>query len=471
VARLHECASSKSVLKEFGGDIIFLMRNVVHTVGLFFESASANDGIANDGIQDHRDFHVVLLHQAVQMLSDLMHRWIQNVSLCELEMHDILNIVEAMQVLNQLDITNEGLPSVESTIACLTKMVPGISTPKVLHSDSTPTFVCQERPVLSFRGSAECENCFTDKEKVCVRRHTSSPNSGSILNFEAVKCQLTKELLHFDVTDMVGWNPMQKQVPMTDPSHCGNCGTRHASVAASNVRLRTEAVSGSTISKSCIENNGQCIKCRAKLCSHVDFGGLTDALVWSYLFECVDVPLVFNNAHFSFTDIVRLLPQVRKYYGLDELGHDFFQLQCYYLTHFIYVVSDWGRHSLRRALFQEEFIFLVNYLPTLVSQDDPELVGEFIHCLHILEVSKGTDPTLWDLIEYAMCYLLEVERKCGNKGAWKKNSSSVYDRYHSSFCGAVGLLVFDFHGNALGGNMSETPIPRAFRYTAPHTRP
>lgn len=446
----------------FGGDLIFLLRNVVHTAGLFFESASGDNEIQDD------DFHVVLLHQAAQMLSNLMRRWIQDVSFCELEMHDILNIVEAMQVLNQLDTPSEKL-SVKSVILCVTKNLPGSLISKVMHCDSTATHVCQGQPALLFEGSTKRANGSAE-DGVCVRNRPPSPDLGSIhdYHYEAVKCQLRKELLQFDVTDMVGWNPMQKQVPMTDPGHCGNCGTTRASVT-SNVRLGTEAMSGS-MSASCV-TNGHCTKCGAKLRSHVDFGGLTDALVWSYLFERVDIPLSFNNAQFSFTDVVRLLPQVRRYYTVDELGRDFFQLQCYYLTHFIYVVSDWGRHSLRRELFQEEFICIVNNLLTLVSQDDPELVGEFIHCLHILKVSKQTDPTLWGLIKYAMCYLLDVERKFGNRGAWKKASSSVYDRYHSSFCGAVGLLVYDFHGNALGGNARESPIPRAFRPTAPHMRP
>ena len=52
-----------------------------------------------------------------------------------------------------------------------------------------------------------------------------------------------------------------------------------------------------------------------------------------------------------------------RYQRIDELGHDFFRLQCYFVTHFIYVLSDWGRHVLERALFEEEFVFIVSNLP------------------------------------------------------------------------------------------------------------
>lgn len=44
---------------------------------------------------------------------------------------------------------------------------------------------------------------------------------------------------------------------------------------------------------------------------------------------------------------------------MDELGKNFFQLQAYFVTHFIYVVSEWGKHRLRRELFWEEIHFII----------------------------------------------------------------------------------------------------------------
>jgi hypothetical protein len=46
---------------------------------------------------------------------------------------------------------------------------------------------------------------------------------------------------------------------------------------------------------------------------------------------------------------------------------------------------------------------------------DPELVGEFLHCLKIFRVSKQTDPENWTVVEQGMAYLIEAERQRGSK--------------------------------------------------------
>lgn len=45
--------------------------------------------------------------------------------------------------------------------------------------------------------------------------------------------------------------------------------------------------------------------------------------------------------------------------GIDELGHNFFKLEAYFVTHFLYVVSEWGKHTLQTELFWEEINFIV----------------------------------------------------------------------------------------------------------------
>ena len=57
------------------------------------------------------------------------------------------------------------------------------------------------------------------------------------------------------------------------------------------------------------------------------------------------------------------------------------------MTHLVYVFSDYGLHALPRQVFAEEFRFLCRYLGSDLLADDPDLLGEFIHCLHILQVS------------------------------------------------------------------------------------
>jgi len=59
---------------------------------------------------------------------------------------------------------------------------------------------------------------------------------------------------------------------------------------------------------------GNCIECNAHLHARVDYGALTDALVWTYLFEEIGLPLLCNNSRVSFLDVVAILPVVRTSY-------------------------------------------------------------------------------------------------------------------------------------------------------------
>lgn len=80
-------------------------------------------------------------------------------------------------------------------------------------------------------------------------------------------------------------------------------------------------------------------------------------------------------------------------------------------------MSDWGRHTLRRELFEEEFVFIASNLTQVRSiierlsnwfsrdtcqvifMEDPELTGEFLQCLRILGISRS-DSTIWPLIHH-----------------------------------------------------------------------
>jgi hypothetical protein len=205
-----------------------------------------------------------------------------------------------------------------------------------------------------------------------------------------------------------------------------------------------------------------CVDCNAFLRARIDYGSLTDALVWSYLFEEIGVPLICNNADVSFVDVVTILPAVRAYQRIDELGHDFFRLQSYFVTHFIYVMSDWGRHTLRRELFEEEFVFIASNLTQVIFMEDPELTGEFLQCLRILGISRS-DSTIWPLIHHAMTYLLELERRYGGQGVWSKRNDMPYDRYHTAYCATVGLMSYGLSRESAGTSKAQPPIPRAFQ--------
>ena len=121
-----------------------------------------------------------------------------------------------------------------------------------------------------------------------------------------------------------------------------------------------------------------------------------------------------------------------------------YKLQCYYLTHLIYVFSDWGQHCLCRQLYAEEFEFIVRNMKFAIYLDDPEIVGEFIQCLKIMQVTKRSDPLIWPLIEMGYKYLVAKEEKGGKKGMWVSDRETLYNRYHSSYCAAIGILDYYF---------------------------
>ena len=60
------------------------------------------------------------------------------------------------------------------------------------------------------------------------------------------------------------------------------------------------------------------------------------ALGGRYLFDSLGLPLqCHGSAPMSLADLLHHLPQMRQYRSCDELGHDFFKLQCYFVTHFL----------------------------------------------------------------------------------------------------------------------------------------
>jgi hypothetical protein len=86
-------------------------------------------------------------------------------------------------------------------------------------------------------------------------------------------------------------------------------------------------------------------------------------------------------------ELLRLLPLLRSYQSLDILGMNTFTHQCYFVTHLIYLFSDYGQHTLNRHLFAEEFFFIIESMGVAVHiLDDPEIVGEFLQCMRILQV-------------------------------------------------------------------------------------
>ena len=121
----------------------------------------------------------------------------------------------------------------------------------------------------------------------------------------------------------------------------------------------------------------------------INYAALCDSLVWFYVFQDISLELPGGKcAVDELRKLFRIMPIIRSYKTLEAMGENMFKHQCYFITHLIYVFSDYGVHSLKRLLFVEEFIFIVENMKTLIALDDADLVGEFLHCLRVLQVSK-----------------------------------------------------------------------------------
>ena len=261
-----------------------------------------------------------------------------------------------------------------------------------------------------------------------------------------------QQVLQFHhVTDVVGCDPTRSNgFPMTPQNHCSNCAARNR------------------------RGTHRCGDCNCYLFCSVDWGALTDACVWLYVFEDISLQLPClgsgnRKLYPTFQSFSKHhLCQARHYFTLDEIGMNDFKLQCYFITHFLYVASDWGTwcsimwcsflkiicithtgtYGLPRELFMEEFRFIVNSLPCALSTlQDCEVVGEFVHCLRILGVTRTRqveeqDKEIFKLVDLAVDFLLDTEIQNGKCGEWvpRKRSTKAYDKYHAAYCGVVGLL-------------------------------
>mmetsp|Transcript_3775 Transcript_3775/g.11170 ORF Transcript_3775/g.11170 Transcript_3775/m.11170 type:complete len:661 (-) Transcript_3775:184-2166(-) len=406
ISYIASCGVERNTFTKFGGDIIFLVRNLVHTVGLTGHKSRPN---TKKRELTHRS-NLQMGLAAADCFIDLVQRWMDDhvQGSYEMEMEEILNIVEALHAIEQLGIdTASSIPPATEILARLTTI---------------------EHPIVTNATTFE-------KDEDLKEQRTRACHRFSIAD---IKRRLREAILQFDVTDMLGYDPTKHQVPLTDTRHCAHCG-----------KINSRGVPN-------------CADCNAFLRSRVDYGSLTDALVWSHLFEELGVPLICNNANVSFVDVASVLPLVRVYQRIDELGHDFFRLQCYFVTHFIYVMSDWGRHMLQRSLFEEELVFMVSNLHQVISMKDPELTGEFVQCLRILGISH-LDSSIWPSIKNAMIFLLELEKYGSCESMWFNHADSAYDRYHTAYCAAIGLMSYSFLPSSTTKMVARYPLPRAFQ--------
>mmetsp|Transcript_32212 Transcript_32212/g.99649 ORF Transcript_32212/g.99649 Transcript_32212/m.99649 type:complete len:333 (-) Transcript_32212:1126-2124(-) len=144
---LDKCTHDAGVFDMFGGDIIFLFRNLVQYAGgksiqtchfLLRDSGTLSSKLANH-------------------LHSLIKNWIeQNISMSiEIEMEEILNTVEALHVLAQLDITDDNIPPPKQIAQRLTRVQTDVKFSTKFSESSKPTTNLPRANMKNVRHSRE----------------------------------------------------------------------------------------------------------------------------------------------------------------------------------------------------------------------------------------------------------------------------------------------------------------------------
>jgi hypothetical protein len=92
-----------------------------------------------------------------------------------------------------------------------------------------------------------------------------------------------------------------------------------------------------------------------------------------------------------------------------------------------------------RPLFVEEYLFLLANMDVVIKIKDPELVGEFLQAMHILDT-----PHEHPAMQKGYHFLLTHEKKGKMRGNWMAHSEEFYKKYHTAYCGIIGMAEFEF---------------------------
>merc|ERR1711968_352559 len=99
ISYIDSCGVERNTFPKFGGDIIFLVRNLVHTVGITGDKSRPN---TEKNELTHRS-NLQMGLAAADCFIDLVQRWMDDhvQGSYEMEMEEILNIVEALHAIEQ----------------------------------------------------------------------------------------------------------------------------------------------------------------------------------------------------------------------------------------------------------------------------------------------------------------------------------------------------------------------------------
>lgn len=267
--------------------------------------------------------------------------------------------------------------------------------------------------------------------------------------------------------DIMGFNPMLSELPKQRNMYCSKC--KNVSYFDYKFDIEENNISksifdtkdsnhNSSLKESIEFNNKTCTTCHIELEEVLDYEFLTEALVWLYIINHVTyghghghdtIPKLSISELPPLVSIFQYFPYARNYLSFDILGNEMFLLQCYFITHFIFVLSDWGEIKLSSKLCQEEVDFIVENMQLVISNvKDPDIVGEFIYCLKIFGFNmKDKNPLIRNAIIIGQSFLLDLEKKFsklygGQRGIFRDDCHVVdsQESYHATYCAILGLM-------------------------------
>lgn len=173
-----------------------------------------------------------------------------------------------------------------------------------------------------------------------------------------------------------------------------------------------------------------CPVCHYPLREEVEIEGFTACLVWTSIGRDLGIAtMMTGDSSVTMHDLLRRMRFIRPYRSIPVCGADAFKLQCYFITHLIFVLSRWGAVKLEpRALFVEEYLFMLANMDVLVHWENPELVGEFVHSLYILG-APSTHPAMMKGHHYLLHYELKAAAWAKKKGSWSERGATFKTRY------------------------------------------
>ena len=182
----------------------------------------------------------------------------------------------------------------------------------------------------------------------------------------------------------------------------------------------------------------QCTKCKSKVSRIIDSECIVHSMVWSSILHDVGAdPAQFKDYTASVLDTVELIPKLRPWADYSDIHFQGFLLQGYLITHFVFIMSNWGAYRLPRALFEPEFSHITRNMYGAVANKHVDLVGEFIYTLRLLGA-----PDNHPAIVEGTNFLLDTQRT--RRDDFYEHDEPFHVRFHTAYCVLYGLGEWQF---------------------------